>query len=163
MKILKLLPSQEGGGIAENGQSIRVNDVVAKYIYPTSLKDIDYDICFIASANYDQIVANIMKNDLIPTEKPIVSALNYMNWILVHRFVRFCDDDEEFKNSNLNVYEFVKKYNVQMYPYEWFINTKDMPIKVYDDRSCNMKYAIYNGKRIYYPKNYLHMPTLSKI
>ena len=133
---------------------MRIGDITAKFIQPTHLNEIDYEICFVASKNVPQVIAEIKQNNFIPNGKYVVPALEYANFALVGRFVNFCDQNPAFKNENSAVYEFVKNHKVQMYPYDWFDNFKNIPIEIRRDDSCGMLYAIYKGKRMYYPQNY---------
>lgn len=96
----------------------------------------------------------IINNHFIPPNKQIIPAFGYINYVLVKRFVEFCDENIEFKNQNIAIYEYVKKNGVQIYSYDWFKNAKTVPVEIHDDLDCEMKYAIYKGKRMYYPKNY---------
>ena len=69
--------------------------------------------------------------------------------------MNFCDRNAEYRNSNFKVYDFVKRNrSVTMYPYDWWFQVKPIPFEVHDDDECGLKYAIYNDKRIYYPKTY---------
>ena len=142
----------DGGGVANNG-FIRVENLVSKFVYPSHLREIDYDICFVAAFDFGQMLNKIKSRGFIPDNKQIIPAFQFANIAYRIRFLKFCDQNEAFKNENLRVYEFVKNHSLVMYPYEWFHNVKDIPVEIHDDRGCGMKYAIYNGKKMYYPIN----------
>ncbi len=140
------------GSNIENGSVIRFKNIEAKFFNNKYLKDLDFDICFLCSLNRAIIPSDIKR--WLPAGTIIIDALTYYNEILKNRFMDYCNDHEEFKQDNLEVYQYVKRKNVQMYPYDWFDNAIQPPIEVKKDVSCNMKYAIYNQKQIYYPEDY---------
>jgi len=59
-----------------------------------------------------------------------------------------------FKDSEyIDMLEYLRKYPLAIMPYKFVLSYKSVDL-VFKDKECEMLYVLYNGKRMYFPRNW---------
>ena len=133
------------------------------FVKPEDLGNSEFDFCIICSAAIVSIVSQIINNHYIPISKvktedeayKIIIAEKMRNKEMLeadlkNRFLKKHIDDKQIKL--LPEYEYINKYGIKMYPYEWFYKLPDEISEVYEEDG--MRYIVYKGKKCFYPNEY---------
>lgn len=119
------------------------------FVRPNRLCEIEFDLCFICSSAYEEIIEQIKDNEFIDIQK-VYNEIDAWPLLLKHKFLYYYRDDQELKQNG--IYQYVEEHGLTMYPYSWFDKLQDEIKEVYEEDGY--KYIFYKGKKCFYPKEY---------